>query len=494
MGINLSDIVHPEPRVLTDFSGKVLAIDAFNTLYQFLAIIRQPDGTPLMDKQGRVTSHLSGLIYRMSNFVAAETKSEFSPRIGASFPVTPTSTFRLSYGRFVQTPAFFTTGSFAAGETGVAAGNLGLLQDVNFDLQNGNTNSTFARDVDMPSTRTFEFGYRQLIGEDLVVDLSAFNKKQRGALASRNLPFTDPNAGNILFLNVLTNADFTESNGFEVKVDKTIGNFVTSNLSYSFLDARGTGSDPFFFENFVLRATTNLSALTGEPPDPPEVLLRLEQGRKHSLSWTGSLAFPADFQEGSVAGAVLQDLGVFAIMRLRSGLPYTKLLNDGNGPIGPPSAGGVPGSSISGAETPWSFGVDLRFTKGFSLGEGLNMQAFLDWRNPFDIENNNQVFLETGNVVNALHRQQSLDTSLRDTQLDGSNDVDDFDIAAESTDNDFNVYMLLRAEQRWGDGDGIFTVEEQETAFGQVYENNFGVNSRFRTSDQLMRLGLRLSF
>ena len=77
MGINLSDIVHPEPRVLTDFSGKVLAIDAFNTLYQFLAIIRQPDGTPLMDKQGRVTSHLSGLIYRMSNFVAARIKPVF---------------------------------------------------------------------------------------------------------------------------------------------------------------------------------------------------------------------------------------------------------------------------------------------------------------------------------------------------------------------------------------------------------------------------------
>jgi len=36
------------------------AIDAFNTLYQFLSIIRQKDGTPLMDRQGRVTSHLSG--------------------------------------------------------------------------------------------------------------------------------------------------------------------------------------------------------------------------------------------------------------------------------------------------------------------------------------------------------------------------------------------------------------------------------------------------
>src|SRR5438105_15460258 len=88
MGINLSDIVVLEPRKLDDFSGKVLAIDAFNTLYQFLAIIRQPDGTPLMDRQGRVTSHLSGLIYRLSNFVEAGIKPVFvfdgeSPRLKA---------------------------------------------------------------------------------------------------------------------------------------------------------------------------------------------------------------------------------------------------------------------------------------------------------------------------------------------------------------------------------------------------------------------------
>src|SRR3989442_7558167 len=77
MGIKLSDIVAPEPRTLEDFSGKVLAIDAFNTLYQFRASIRQPDGTPLMDHQGRVTSHLSGIIYRVSNFVAAGIKPAF---------------------------------------------------------------------------------------------------------------------------------------------------------------------------------------------------------------------------------------------------------------------------------------------------------------------------------------------------------------------------------------------------------------------------------
>ena len=77
MGIDLGDVVTAEPRALEDFRGKVLAIDAFNTLYQFLAIIRQPDGTPLMDRQGRVTSHLSGLIYRVSNFMAAGIRPVF---------------------------------------------------------------------------------------------------------------------------------------------------------------------------------------------------------------------------------------------------------------------------------------------------------------------------------------------------------------------------------------------------------------------------------
>ena len=59
---------------LNDLRGKSIAIDAYNALYQFLAIIRQPDGTPLKDRAGRVTSHLSGLLYRTSNLVDREIK------------------------------------------------------------------------------------------------------------------------------------------------------------------------------------------------------------------------------------------------------------------------------------------------------------------------------------------------------------------------------------------------------------------------------------
>jgi flap endonuclease-1 len=64
MGVALRDILadFKRPAAPEDLRG-VAAIDAFNALYQFLSIIRQPDGTPLMDDDGRITSHLSGISF-----------------------------------------------------------------------------------------------------------------------------------------------------------------------------------------------------------------------------------------------------------------------------------------------------------------------------------------------------------------------------------------------------------------------------------------------
>jgi flap endonuclease-1 len=64
MGVKLGDIVESEEIGWAELKGKTIAIDAMNTLYQFLSIIRQPDGTPLMDPNGKITSHLTGLFYR----------------------------------------------------------------------------------------------------------------------------------------------------------------------------------------------------------------------------------------------------------------------------------------------------------------------------------------------------------------------------------------------------------------------------------------------
>ena len=64
MGLNIKEIIPRKEIKLLDLKGKILCVDAFNILYQFLSSIRQIDGTPLMDRKQRITSHLSGILYR----------------------------------------------------------------------------------------------------------------------------------------------------------------------------------------------------------------------------------------------------------------------------------------------------------------------------------------------------------------------------------------------------------------------------------------------
>ena len=69
MGVDLKPIIEARKIEMHELKGSIIAIDAFNTLHQFLSIIRQRDGTPLKDGMGRITSHLSGLLYRTANLV-----------------------------------------------------------------------------------------------------------------------------------------------------------------------------------------------------------------------------------------------------------------------------------------------------------------------------------------------------------------------------------------------------------------------------------------
>jgi flap endonuclease-1 len=74
MGLDLKPLVTALPLNLAELSGKVVAIDAFNAIYQFLATIRGPTGEPLMNGKGEITSHLSGIFYRNVNLLAENIK------------------------------------------------------------------------------------------------------------------------------------------------------------------------------------------------------------------------------------------------------------------------------------------------------------------------------------------------------------------------------------------------------------------------------------
>jgi flap endonuclease-1 len=76
MGVLLTPIIIKESLTLEDLRGKRLAVDANGELYQFLALIRLRDGSPLRDSHGRITSHLSGLFYRTTRLM-----SDYAPEL-----------------------------------------------------------------------------------------------------------------------------------------------------------------------------------------------------------------------------------------------------------------------------------------------------------------------------------------------------------------------------------------------------------------------------
>lgn len=80
MGVKIREII-PDNAIetisLESLGGKVIALDAYNALYQFITIIRGQDGRPLMDRRGRITSHLSGLFFRTINLLKLGIKPIF---------------------------------------------------------------------------------------------------------------------------------------------------------------------------------------------------------------------------------------------------------------------------------------------------------------------------------------------------------------------------------------------------------------------------------
>ncbi len=74
MGLDLRPLITVSPIKIADLSNKVVAIDAYNTIYQFLSTIRGPTGELLTNGKGEVTSHLSGMFYRNVNLLVENIK------------------------------------------------------------------------------------------------------------------------------------------------------------------------------------------------------------------------------------------------------------------------------------------------------------------------------------------------------------------------------------------------------------------------------------
>ena len=419
-----------------------------------------------------------------------------SPRVQVSFPVTERTNFRLSYAHQVQAPDF-----------GV------VLQGINSDINLTNTNNVYGADVDFGKSITFEFGVRHAFNDDMVLDFAAYNKDNLSNAANRLISLPDPTTGVNGNVRMLTNADFGNTRGIDIRLDRRFGNLFNGTLSYGFQDAKNTGSDPDSYINFGSRV---LNAVSGGNQPPPQALLPTDFNRPHTLAAAASLTFPNDWNQGSTVGSIFENVGVYATFRYASGTPYTAC------GLGATDQDVVSGDNcdrefpqgLNQSRLPSFKNLNLRLTKGFGLG-GLDVTAYLDARNILNFRNVIQVFTQTNDVRNLDEEENEFAANAQEVQAEAL--ASGVDVSEAGTvDLRFggiadrrqgcgtwvtedgvaaapNCVALIRAEQRFGNGDGLYDETEQRRASNSLYNTIRGIHN-FTGDPRRMRLGLEVSF
>jgi hypothetical protein len=305
-----------------------------------------------------------------------------------------------------------------------------------------------------------------------------------------------------------------------MQLQRRFGNLFTGQVSYTFQDARNTGSDPYTYINFGSRI---VDVLSGGNAQPPQAILPTASSRTHTLAGVASLNFPDGWNQGTLVGTVLQNFGVNATFRYASGTPYTACPNpqnegntasDGNGGTACSGSQADQASDANGVRLPTFKQLDMRFTKGFSL-RGLDLMAYVDARNILNLTNILRVFQGTRDVRNQAEAdlQWTADSAAYAREADKSGQYDpelgNIDLSfggisdaragcgawvnASGSPNPVNCVYLIRAEERFGDGDHIFTLDEQRRASTSQYLVGRGLDS-FYGAPRRLRLGLEISF
>ena len=424
-----------------------------------------------------------------------------SPHIQVAFPVTQKTNFRLSYAHQVQAPDFGT-----------------MLTGINTDINITNSNHVYGSDLDFGKTITFEFGVRHEFNPDMVLDISAYNKDKLADASARLVSLYDPKRGTPNDIRLFTSADFGNVRGVDMQLQRRFGNLFTGQVSYTFQDAKNTGSDPYTYINFGSRI---VDILSGGNAQPPQAILPTASSRTHTVAGVMSLNFPDGWNQGTAVGTVLQNFGVNAIFRYASGTPYTACPNnqnesniafDGNGGGACSGSQADQASDANGVRLPSFKQLDMRFTKGFAI-RGVDLTAYVDARNILNLTNVLQVFQGTRDVRNQAEANitWSNDSSAYgdEAKRSGAYDNGNIDLSfggiadpragcgawvtASNQPSPVNCVYLIRAEERFGDGDHVFTLVEQRRASTSQYLTGRGLNN-FYGAPRRLRLGLEINF
>jgi outer membrane receptor protein involved in Fe transport len=315
----------------------------------------QPDANVLSDPNN--IADLSGLTppFPGTFFYKASAKSQVSPRLGISYPISDKGAVHISYGHFFQIPPFdylYRNPNFRIPLTG--------------DVNPINQNTIGNADLKPQQTVMYEIGLQQEIFTDFGINVTSYYKDIRNLLGVEL--FLENNFKQFA---KYINTDYGSVTGFTVSFQKRFSGGFSANLDYTFQVAKGDASDPNDAFN---------KAQATPPVQPNKQLVPLDWDRRHSLNLT-------------VSAGELENYLLSMVAQLGSGLPYTPTLQQTNT--------GIQNSS----NKPAFFNVDLYLTKYLKL-DGVNLSVFAKIYNLFDTPNEINVFTDTGRAGYTLQLTQ----------------------------------------------------------------------------------------
>ncbi len=278
-------------------------------------------------------------------FVPAGKKSQFSPRVGISYPITDRGAVHLSYGHFFQIPPFeflYKNPNFRIPLTG------------NFPDFIGNTIGN--ADLQPQRTTMYEIGLQQELAPNLGLTLTGYYKDIRNLLGIEIHIKND-----FVKYGEYVNRDYGAVHGITISLERRMTDGFGGTIDYTYQVAKGNASDPNDDFN---------KAQSNPPVDINKVLVPLSWDRTHSLNLTVTAGTPDDFI-ASVIG------------RLGSGLPYTPSLQN--------QRTGLENSD----NRPTFYNVDVYLTKYIKVYD-LSLSVFMKVYNLFDTANEIDVFGDTG--------------------------------------------------------------------------------------------------
>jgi outer membrane receptor protein involved in Fe transport len=305
----------------------------------------QPDGKTLKDPDNIAALDTLAPPYPDAYFTKASAKSQLSPRIGLSYPISDKGAVHISYGHFFQIPAFqylYKNPNFRIAEQGALPEFVG--------------NTIGNADLQPQRTTMYEIGLQQELAPNIGVTVTAYSKDIRNLLGIQIHKKL-----NIIVFGEYINRDYGSARGFTVSLEKRMSEGFGANLDYTYQIAEGDASDP----------NADFIKASAVPPVPiNKELVPLDWDRRHSLNLT------------LTAGTADNFTGSF-IARLGSGLPYTPSLEN--------QRTGLENSD----NKPTFFDADLYFTKYFRLLDRV-FSLFLKIYNVFDTPDELNVFTDTG--------------------------------------------------------------------------------------------------